>query len=146
MAAYRFRSDSYALGGSPPTSTAVATLVTTLRAADATTYGVDCTMARGVSCAVSVDSTKTIVSGSLRAYCYMPVAVTADGAVSARRWVKCPALDITLTGGSTERDEPSGDLEVPEGAYRFAYVPDAVIGSTGATTFLITYGVRRDAI
>ena len=142
MGAQRSQTDSYALSGSPPTSTTLATLVTALRAAANDAYGVDCTHSDGVNAVLSVDSDKTIVSGTLRCYCLMAVLTGTDRAVTARRWVYVPGNDITLTGGSTERDEATGDRATPAGAYRVAYLPDAVIGSTGATVAKVTHSVR----
>lgn len=145
MGANRSRKDVYTMS-SNVTGT-YATLVSTLRTPTAPTvasdFGIDCTNARGVNVVASVIASKTITSGVLRAFCYMPVDANADGSIAARRWVRCPTLDITLVGGDTERDEPSGDMEIPVGAYRFAVVPDAVT-STASTSLTLTYSVRRD--
>lgn len=138
--------DTYELTGGTPTSTTLATLVAALRAAaDPTVFGIDCTNSRGVNAVFSVNSSKTIVSGTMRAFCLMPCDVNGDRSIpsSGRRWVYCPNLDVTLVGGSTERDEASDDLSTPVGAYRLAFVPDAVIGSSGSTSLGVTYSTRR---
>lgn len=143
MAFASHRKDTYELTGGTPTSTTLATLVAAIRAAADDATGIDCTLSRGVNAVFSVDSSKTIVSGTMRAYCLMPVDVNGDRSVATRRWVYCPNLNVTLVGGSAERDEPSDDLSTPVGAYRLAFVPDAVIGSAGSTSLTVTYSTRR---
>lgn len=139
------RKDTFTLSGGTPTSTTLATLVTALRAAENEAYGIDCTNSRGVNAVFSVDLAKTIVSGSMRAFCLMPCDVNGDRSIPAagRRWVYCPSLDVTLVGGSTDRDEASDDLSTPVGTYRLAFVPDAVIGSAGSTGLTVVYSTRR---
>jgi hypothetical protein len=144
MGAIRSRKETYAM--STNVTGTFATLVSTMRAGTATDYGIDCTMARGVNAVASMIASKTITSGTLKAFCYMPVDVAADGSITTRRWVRCPSLDLTLVGGDVERDEPSGDMETPAGCYRFAFVPDAVTGSSGSTSLTLTYSVVRSAL
>lgn len=146
MASRRYAKDVYALTGGTPTSATLSTLVTALRAAGPSAFGVQIDEHRGVAAVVSVDVACTIVSGVLRAYAYMPTDRNADGSLPAAafRWVKYPALDYDLVNdsgvaGSTERDIPTGDKIVLVGVGRLAWVPDAVIGSTGATSINITY-------
>ena len=127
-----------------------ATLVTELRAADATTRGIPIDDGRGVTAVVSVPVTETIVSGVMRCYVYMPVDRNADGSIPSdgRRWVKYPALDVDLisdTGisASTERDIPLGDKHALSGAGRIVWIPDTVTGSSGSALLTVTYSANR---
>ncbi len=149
----RYAKDVYALSGGTPTTTAIATLVTALRAGDASTFGIKIDEGRGVAAAVSVNSGHVIVSGALRAYAYMPTDRNNDGSIPAGafRWVKYPALDYdlvtdSLITGSTERDIPTGDKLVLSSVARLAWVPDAVVGDSGSTSINITYcsNIRAD--
>lgn len=146
MSARRHAKETFALTGGTPTTDAIATLVTALRAADAATRGIPIDDGRGVAAVVSTNSTKTIVSGNLRCFVYMAVDRSNDGSIpsTGRRWVKYPTLDIDLindTGiaGSTERDIPIGDKAVLSGAGRICWLPDAVIGSASSTSIDVTY-------
>lgn len=131
-------------------TTAIATLVTALRAAEASTRGIAIDEGFGVTAVVSVPITETIVSGVMRAYAYLPCDLNADGSVpsSGRRWVKYPSLDIDLiadTGVSatTERDIPLGDKASFSRAGRLCWLPDAVTGSTGSALLTVTYTLSR---
>lgn len=96
--------------------------------------GVQLLKGGGVTACVSAESTRTLTSGTLRAYVYMPVAATPTF-----RWLAYPALDWTLTGGA--RDECRGDISVLTGIGRFGYVEDNVAVS-GGTTIKVTYSMR----
>ena len=144
--------ETFALTGGTPTTDALATLVTALRT-DAAPFqrGINIDNARGVCAVVSTNSTKTIVSGNLRCYALMPVDVNQNKSASARRWTKYPTLDMDLIadsgiGGTTERDIPTGDKNTLTGIERFIWLPDAVVGSAGATSIDIIYSVRRWAV
>ena len=149
MSARRNQQESYTLSGSPPTSTALATLVTALRADVVPgNHGVAIDDGRGVTAVVSVDSAKTIVSGAMRCYAWMPTTLDANNRATAGRWVRYPNLDVDLitdtnVGASTERDIPLGDKIALSGVGRLAWLPDAVVGSTGATTLLVTHMANR---
>lgn len=149
MSARRYAKETFALSGGTPTTDALATLVTALRAADASTRGVPIDDGRGVTAVVSTNSAKTIVSGIMRCYAYMAVDRNADGSIpsSGRRWVKYPTLDYDLIADSgvattTERDIPLGDKMILSGAGRLCWLPDAVIGSAGATSIDVTYSMN----
>lgn len=127
---------------------AIADLVTALRAADASTRGIQLDEAFGLTAVVSVPSTETIVSGSMRAYAYLPVDMNGDGSIAERRWVKYPNLDVNLiddTGvsASTERDIPLGDKASYSRAGRLVWLPDAVTGSSGSALLTVTYTLSR---
>lgn len=151
MSARRHAKETFDTSGGTPTTTALATLVTALRAADATLRGIPIDDARGVSMVVSCPSGQTITSGFVRAYCFLPVDRNNDGSIpsTGRRWVRCPNLDIDLiadTGvaASAERDIPIGDKASLSGIGRIAYLPDAVIhsGSSGTGTVIFTYSMN----
>lgn len=127
---------------------AIADLVTALRAATATTRGIQLDEAYGVSCVVSVPSTETIVSGTMRAYAYLPVDMNADGSIATRRWCAVPSLDVNLltdTGvaASTERDIPINDKASYTRLGRLVWLPDAVTGSAGSALLTVTYFLSR---
>lgn len=92
-----------------------------------------------VAACVSAESTRTLTSGNLRSYAWMPVSDATTP--PTYRWVRYPPLDWTLTGGGTSRDECSGDKLVGTGIGRFAWVEDDVAVSAG-TTIVITYSMR----
>lgn len=144
--------ETFALTGGSPTTDAIANLVTTLRT-DVYPFqrGVLIDNARGVCATISVDLAKTVVSGMMRCYALMPSDVNAVRSVSARRWMKYPNLDIdviadTGVAASSERDIPLGDKQTLTGIERFIWLPDAVIGSAGATLLTVIYSVRRWAV
>lgn len=129
-------------------TTAIATLVTALRAADAQTRGIAIDEAFGVTAVVSVPDTETIVSGTMRGYAYLPVDMNADGSIATRRWCAVPSLDVdliagTLTAASTERDIPIGDKVSYSRAGRMCWLPDAVTGSSGSALLTVTYILSR---
>lgn len=131
-------------------TTAIATLVTALRAADASTRGIQMDEAYGVTAVVSVPITETIVSGVMRCFAYLPCDLNADGSVpsSGRRWVKYPTLDYDLVTDSgvttnTERDIPLGDKASFSRAGRLIWLPDAVTGSAGSAVLTVTYTLSR---
>lgn len=148
MSARRFAKETFQLTGGPPTTDAIATLVTALRAATFSLRGLLIDEGRGVTAVVSVDAAKTIVSGVMRCYAGMAVDRNEDGSIPTQRWVKYPSLDVDLIGdtgigGTTERDIPLGDKQVLSGAGRLVWLPDAVIGSAGSTIVLVTYSSCR---
>lgn len=127
---------------------AIANLVTALRAADAEKRGIAIDEAYGVTAVVSVPSTETIVSGTMRAYAYLPVDVNADGSIPTSRWCAVPNLDVNLltdTGvsASTERDIAIGDRASYSRAGRIVWLPDAVTGSSGSALLTVTYILSR---
>jgi hypothetical protein len=151
MSARRHAKENFATTGGTPTTTALATLVTALRAADASTRGIPVDDARGVTVVASCPSGQTITSGILRAYAYLPVDRSNDGSIptAGRRWVRYPNLDVDLIADTgvttaTERDIPIGDKMVLSGVGRLAYLPDACIhsGSADATGFVFTYSMN----
>lgn len=147
----RFAKETFALIGGTPTTDAIATLVTALRAADFNSRGLLLDDGRGVTAVVSVDANKTIVSGAMRCYAGLAVDRNPDGSIPTQRWVKYPALDVDLItdtniATTTERDIPLGDKIVLSGAGRLVWLPDAVIGSTGATLVTVTYSLNRWAV
>lgn len=127
---------------------AIADLVTALRAADASKRGIQVDEAFGASCVVSVPSTETIVSGTMRAYMYLPVDMNADGSVASSRWCAVPNLDINLltdtnVAASTERDIAIGDKVSYTRTGRVVWLPDAVTGSAGSALLTVTYFLSR---
>jgi len=131
-------------------TTAIATLVTALRAADAATRGIQIDEAYGAACVVSVPITETIVSGTMRCYMYLPCDLNADGSIPSdgRRWVAVPNLDINLisdtnVSASTERDIAIGDKVSFTRTGRVVWLPDAVTGSTGSALLTVTYFLSR---
>lgn len=125
-----------------------ADLVTALRAADATKRGIAIDEAFGVTAVVSVPDTETIVSGTMRAFAYLPVDVNGDGSIPTRRWCAVPALDVNLisdTGisASTEQDIALNDKASYSRAGRLVWLPDAVTGSTGSDLLTVTYILSR---
>jgi hypothetical protein len=148
MSARRFAKETFQLTGGNPTTDALATLVTALRAADFASRGLLIDEGRGVTAVISVDTAKTIVSGIMRCYAGMAVDRNVDGSIPTQRWVKYPTLDVDLIGdtgiaGTTERDIPLGDKTVQSGAGRLVWLPDAVIGSAGSTLVTVTYSSSR---
>jgi hypothetical protein len=125
-----------------------ADLVTALRAADASKRGIAIDEAWGVTCVVSVPVTETIVSGTMKAFAYLPCALNADGSISASRWCRVPNLDVDLiadTGisASSERDIAINDKASYTRAGRICWIPDAVTGSTGSALLTVTYTLSR---
>lgn len=148
MSARRFAKETFALSGGTPTTDTIANLITALRTADFASRGLLIDEGRGVTAVVSVDSAKTIVSGAMRCYAGMAVDRNADGSIPTQRWVKYPTLDVDLIAdtsisGSTERDIPLGDKVVLSGSGRLVWLPDAVVGSSGATLVTVTYSLGR---
>lgn len=142
----RYASETFTM--TADVTTAIATLVTALRAATASTRGVQLDEAYGVSAVVSVPSGKTVVSGSMRAFAYLPVAMNADGSVATRRWCAVPNLDINLltdtnVAASTERDIPLNDKASYTRLGRLVWLPDAVTGSAGSDLLTVTYFLSR---
>lgn len=155
MTARRHAKETFDTSGGTPTTTALATLATALRAADATTRGIPIDDARGVTAVVSCPSGQTITSGVMRAYAYMPVDRSNDGSIpsTGRRWCRYPNLDVDLisgtgVGASTERDIPLGDKVALSGVGRLCWLPDAVIhsGSAGTGTVTVTYSASRQMV
>lgn len=151
MSARRYAKETFDTTGGSPTTTALATLVTALRAADASLRGIPIDDARGVSAVVSCPSGQTITSGIMRAYCFLPCDRSNDGSIptAGRRWVRCPNLDVDLlvdTGvaGAAERDIALGDKASLSSVGRICWLPDAVIhsGSAGTATVLVTYAAN----
>lgn len=99
--------------------------------------GVKLLKGKGVTACAVAPSGQTFTSGTLRAYIFMPVAVS--GTTVTYRWLAYPALDWPLT--ASVRDQCKGDLEVLTGIGRFAYVEDNVVLS-GGTTIDIVYSMR----
>jgi hypothetical protein len=129
-------------------TTALATLTTALRVAVPSTRGIAIDEAYGVTCVVSAPATETIVSGTMRAFAYLPVDMNPDGSIAASRWVRYPNLDVDLiadtgVGASTERDIPIGDQLSLSKAGRICWLPEAVTGSTGSALLTVTYTLSR---
>jgi hypothetical protein len=150
MSARRYAKETFDTSGGTATTTALATLVTALRAADASTRGISIDDGRGITAVVSCPSGQTLTSGAMRCYVYMAVDRNADGSIPTRRWVKYPALDVDIISdtsilASTERDIPLGDKIILSGAGRLCWLPDAVIhsGSSGAATVGVVYSLNR---
>src|SRR6185295_11791461 len=143
--------ETFDTSGGTPTTTAIATLVTALRAADASTRGIPIDDARGLTAVVSCPVGQTITSGVMRCYAYLPCDRSNDGSIpsNGRRWVKYPALDVDLIADTgittaTERDIPIGDKASLSGVGRVCWLPDAVIhsGSSGSATVAVTYSMN----
>lgn len=150
MSARRYAKETFDTSGGTATTAALSTLVTALRAADATTRGIPIDDGRGITAVVSCPSGQTITSGIMRCYAYMPVDRNADGSIPTRRWVKYPTLDVDLIADTsiataTERDIPLGDKAVLSGAGRLCWLPDAVVhsGSSGSATVGVVYSLNR---
>lgn len=153
MTQRRHAKETFDTSGGTATTTAVATLATALRAADASTRGIPIDDARGVTAVVSGPSGQTITSGTMRCYAYMPVDRNADGSIPTRRWVRYPNLDVNVindTGISadTERDIPLGDKLSLSGVGRLCWLPDALVhtGTAGTAKITVTYSVSRQLI
>jgi len=149
MSARRHAKETFDTSGGTATTAAIATLVTALRAADASTRGIPIDDGRGVTAVVSCPSGQTITSGIMRAYVYMPVDRNLDGSIpsNGRRWVKYPALDFDLltdVATATERDIAIGDKMILSGVGRICWLPDAVIhsGSSGSATVGVVYSAN----
>lgn len=151
MSARRHAKENFATTGGTATTTALATLATALRAADASTRGIPIDDARGLSLVASCPSGQTITSGFARAYCYLPVDRNNDGSIpsTGRRWVRCPNLDVDLINDTgittaTERDIPIGDKASLSGIGRVCWLPDACIhsGAADTTGFIFTYSMN----
>lgn len=150
MAYRRHAKETFDTSGGTATTTTLSTLVTALRAADATTRGISIDDARGVTAIVSCPSGETVTSGTMRCYVYMPVDRNADGSIPTQRWVKYPNLDVNLltdTGisASTERDIPMGDKLSLSGVGRLCWLPDAVVhsGTAGTAKITVTYSASK---
>lgn len=125
-------SDTWTVANSLATNLALLSTTTM-----ATPAGVAVTHGGGLGVCVSAESTRTITSGTLRAYVYMPVSDSTTP--PTYRWVPYAAGDWTLTGGN--RDECKGDLSSLSGIGRYAYVEDNIAVSAG-TTVVVTYSMR----
>ena len=153
MTQRRHAKETFDTSGGTATTTTLSTLVTALRAADASTRGIPIDEARGVTAVVSCPLGETLTSGTMRCYAYMPVDRNADGSIPTRRWVKYPTLDInilTSTGvaTATERDIALGDQLALTGCGRICWLPDAIIhsGTAGTAKITVTYTMSRTLV
>jgi len=84
--------------------------------------------AQGFSVTAAADSTRTITSGTLKAY-------TWD--TNAAAWARCPDLDLTVTEAGGRYLSWSGfTVTSPKG--RIAYIPSVVVLSAGGITLYLT--------
>ena len=107
------------------------------------TGGVDITNAEGVTAVLAAESTRTLTSGALRCYVYMPYTSTGNGEPGSWEWIPYNVLDADPVNSTVaDRFFPVGDKEALTGIGRIAWLPDAVVVSAG-TTVTLTYAVRR---
>jgi hypothetical protein len=79
---------------------------------------------RGLSIVAAADATRTITSGTLKAYVY------SDDAAA---WARVPELDLTVSEAGNRYVSWSGfNVTVPKG--RIAYIPSVVVLSAGGIT------------
>lgn len=124
------------------TFTVADTLATNVAALTATS-GVDIGNAKGVTGVLAALSTRTLTSGALRCYAYLPVTANADGSAATWAWVPYNALDIDSVASTVaDRYFPFGDKAALTGVGRLVWLPDAVVVSAGATVS-ICYTTRR---
>lgn len=123
------------------TATVANNLATNVAALTATS-GIDLNVGGAVAAIVCAESTRTISSGNLRAYVFMPTNETnPDAGINpGYLWVPYPALDWTPSTGN--RCAASGDKVSYTGFGRLAYVEDDVAVSAG-TTVVVTYTRRK---
>lgn len=119
----------------------VANNLATNAAALTATSGIDVNPGGAVAAVVCAEATRTISSGTLRAYVLMPATETnPDGGFQPfQTWIPYPALDWTPSTG--DRCAASGDKQSFVGMVRLAYVEDNVAVSAG-TTVTVTYTRR----
>jgi|CXWL01.1.fsa_nt_gi hypothetical protein len=121
----------------------VADAVATQVAALTSISGVSIDRGGGVAAVVCAESTRTITSGTMRAYVFMPeFEPNRDaGAGVSYLWLPYPPLDFTI-GGTTQRCHASGDKQSFSGIGRITWLADTVVVSAG-TTVVLTHSVRK---
>jgi hypothetical protein len=124
-------------------TTAVATSVATQVAALTSNSGLAIDRGGGVAVVVCAEATRTITSGNMRAYVYMPVfEPKANGTAGVDfLWFPFPTLDFAV-GGTSQRCHASGDKQSFSGIGRIIWLPDTVVVSAG-TTVVATHSVRK---
>lgn len=107
--------------------------------------GVSIERGGGVAATVCAEITRTITSGNMRAYVYMPeFEPNRDAGASnsvSYLWMPYPPLDFAV-GGTTQRCHASGDKQSFSGIGRITWIADTVAVSAG-TTVVLTHAVRK---
>ena len=121
----------------------VADAVATQVAALTANSGVAIDRGGGVAAVVCAESTRTITSGNMRAYVFMPeFEPNRDGGTGVSYlWFPYPALDFAV-GGTTQRCHASGDKQSLSGIGRITWIADTVVVSAG-TTVVLTHSIRK---
>lgn len=105
--------------------------------------GVDITHAMGVTAVLAAESTRTITSGAMRCFTYLPVASNGSGEPTSWLWMPYNNGDVdSVTSTVVNRCFPFGDRLALTGVGRIAWLPDGLVVSAG-TTVTLTYTVRR---
>lgn len=121
----------------------VADAVATQVAALTDKSGVSIERGGGVAATVCAEITRTITSGTMRAYVFLPeFEPNRDGGTGVSYlWLPYPALDFTI-GGTTQRCHASGDKQSLSGIGRITWIADTVVVSAG-TTVVLTHSIRK---
>lgn len=130
----KVRTETYTVANSLATNVAALTA----------TSGVDFNGGGGVAAAICAESTRTISSGNMRAYIFMPEhEPNRDGGTGVSfLWIPYAPLDVALATGN--RCALTGDKQSWTGQGRIAWVEDDVAVS-GGTTIEVTYTRRLGA-
>lgn len=120
-------------------SDSVATQITALTS----TSGVSIDRGGGVAATVCAEITRTITSGNMRAYVFMPeFEPNRDGGVGVSYlWIPYPPLDFAV-GGTAQRCNASGDKQSLSGIGRITWLGDTLVVSAG-TTVVLTHSIRK---
>mgnify|MGYP000715165338 CR=1 FL=1 len=121
----------------------VADSVATQFAALTANSGVSIDRGGGVAAVVCAETSRTITSGTMRAYVYMPVyEPNLDGGTGVSYlWFPYPTMDFTV-GGTTQQCHASGDKQSLSGIGRITWIADTVVVSAG-TTVVLSHSVRK---
>jgi hypothetical protein len=127
----KIKSETYTVANSLATNVAALTA----------TSGVDFNGGGGIAAAFCAESTRTITSGTMRAYIWMPFNESPGdgGTAPGMMWIPFAPLDVTLAAG--HRCSLSGDKQAWSGFGRIAWVEDDAVVSAGTT--LVTTYTRR---
>jgi len=120
----------------------IADSLATQVAALTSTSGLAIDRGGAVALVVCAEATRTITSGAMRSYVYMPVyEPNLDGGTGVSYlWMPYPALDFTPT--ASERCSASGDKQALSGIGRIIWLEDTIVVSAG-TTITSTISVRK---
>lgn len=120
----------------------IADTVATQVAALTSNSGVSIDRGGGVAAVVCAEVTRTITSGAMRAYVYLPTfEPNLDGGVGVSYlWIPYPPLDFTVV--ASQQCTASGDKQSLSGIGRITWIEDTIVVSAG-TTVTLTHSIRK---